>query len=314
MDNGPPPLTCDSVGRVTARLQPYLRRQNGCVTSAQATAAGLTPAQVRTLLAHGWTRPVRGVLVAPEPKDPFLTAVWVAALVMPDAVFADRTAVRLHDLWGLPPWTPAELPHVLLPAGSRRAQRSGLHSLYCSDPPESVRRRGFLVTSLGRTVADLACRLDPDSLVCLLDSALRRGWTLDAHPLSRRQRRSLESALRWADARSESALETRLRLLLIRAGLIPEDLQHLLLRPDGSIFARLDLAWPSRFVAVEADGKRYHSDPDPLFGDRTRQNRVSIRRWTVLRFTWYDVTARPEYVVECVRAALDSTQPDQFLR
>jgi very-short-patch-repair endonuclease len=119
----------------------------------------------------------------------------------------------------------------------------------------------------------------------------------------------LSSALALADGRSESALETLLRLLLVRAGVGPETLQLKLYDARGRRIARVDLAWPSRWVAVEADGREYHDKPEALYRDRDRQNDVVIGGWTVLRFTWYDVVHRPVQVVEQVRAALAQALP-----
>jgi very-short-patch-repair endonuclease len=38
--------------------------------------------------------------------------------------------------------------------------------------------------------------------------------------------------------------------------------------------------------------------------DRRRQNMIVLEGWTVLRFTWADVTKRSDEVVTTVRAAL----------
>jgi very-short-patch-repair endonuclease len=97
-------------------------------------------------------------------------------------------------------------------------------------------------------------------------------------------------------------LETRLRLVLMAAGLPPEELQFVL-RSAGRFVARLDMAWPSRRLAVEADG-RVHDQPQALYRDRDRQNDIVLAGWTVLRFTWADVVHRPTQVIARVRAAL----------
>jgi very-short-patch-repair endonuclease len=95
-----------------------------------------------------------------------------------------------------------------------------------------------------------------------------------------------------------------IRLLLVRAGLTPETLQLRLFTRDGVCYARLALAWPSRKLAVEADGREPHDAPDALYRDRSRQNDLVLAGWTVLRFTWSDVRHRPAWVVAQVRRAL----------
>lgn len=49
------------------------------------------------------------------------------------------------------------------------------------------------------------------------------------------------------------------------------------------------------------DGRAWHSAGDRFQRDRTRQNALVAAGYTVLRFTWFDVTERPEYVIRTVR-------------
>ena len=159
-------------------------------------------------------------------------------------------------------------------------------------------------TSLADTVAALAARLGFDELVCLLDSALRAGWAPEELSFTRRAWRLLRPALAPADPRSESPFETLLRLLLAQAGLGPETLQRLVYDADGRIAARLDLAWPSVKLALEADGRAYHDSLTALYHDRERANDLEVLGWMILRFTWADLKGRPGWVVSQVRRAL----------
>jgi very-short-patch-repair endonuclease len=224
-------------------------------------------------------------------------------LLCPEAVGCGRSAARVQKLAGLPVWTAKEAPELLVPAKCVRAQRPGVRVRFGLQPGSAVMREGFVVTSIGQTISQLCYDLTFDDLVCLLDSGLRLGWRPTDYPLSRARLAHLSSALALADGRSESALETLLRLLLIRNGLKPETLQ-LKLYKDGRLYARLDMAWPSRGLAVEADGREYHDKPPALYKDRDRQNDVVIDDWKVLRFTWYDVIHEPDQVIRRVRAAL----------
>jgi hypothetical protein len=93
-----------------------------------------------------------------------------------------------------------------------------------------------------------------DGLVCLLDKALADGW----QPV--RPNRALRRTLALADRRSESPLETRLRLLFVRAGLAPETLQLKIFDRDGRLYARLD------GLAVHLAGSGAPSVPDHRAG------------------------------------------------
>ena len=64
------------------------------------------------------------------------------------------------------------------------------------------------------------------------------------------------------------------------------------------------MAWPRVRLAIELDGREYHDEPDALYRDRSKANAATLDGWRVLRFTWFDVMKRPDWVVATVRAAL----------
>lgn len=287
---------------VPPSLTAQLRRQDGAVTLAQTLRSGLTTDQVRSLVRSGWTRPMRGVLVCPDPVDPFRASVRAGLLACPEAVAAGMTAARIHQLWGLPIWSLTELPHLLLPAAKTYSSRSGVRLRSGLLPGEMTTRHGLPVTTLTRTVSDLALLLVPDDLVCALDSALRKGWRLE--PGSSPGVGRVRAANALADGRSESTFETLLRLVLVRGGVPPETLQFEVMK-DGRVRFRLDFAWPSLKLAVEADGREYHDAPAALYGDRVRANALEVAGWMILRFTWSDLMHDPQGVVDQVAAALN---------
>ena len=66
----------------------------------------------------------------------------------------------------------------------------------------------------------------------------------------------------------------------------------------------LDFAFVEKMVAVEVDGWAWHSDAVRFRRDRQRQNTLVLGGWTVLRFTWHDLTQRPDGVIADIRAAV----------
>ncbi|MFM2438100.1 MAG: hypothetical protein RLZ55_917, partial [Actinomycetota bacterium] len=70
----------------------------------------------------------------------------------------------------------------------------------------------------------------------------------------------------------------------------------------------IDLADPDAQLAIEIDGLAYHG-PDRFQSDRFRGNQLENAGWRVLRFTWADLTGRPDYVVDEVRRALIALRP-----
>ena len=284
-------------------MQTLLDEQDGVVLTRQATACGLTPRQIRTLAESGWRHSIHGVLVQPHAADPFRASVRAALLSCPNSVTHGLTAGRLHRLWGLPLWTPDERPELILPRGKTFNTRKGLilHK-GLRENEEWVDIDGFPTVDLERTICQLAMILPGDDLVCAVDSARRKGWVPFGDPL--RPRRKLHRAIALSDPRSESALETLGRLLLGRAGMPPETLQYELFDATANVYVRFDAAWPSARVAAEFDGKEFHADLRAMHRDRVKSNAAANNLWRLYRFTWFDVTSRPEYVIATLREAL----------
>jgi len=56
-------------------------------------------------------------------------------------------------------------------------------------------------------------------------------------------------------------------------------------------------------IVLEVDGMAWHSSADRFQRDRSRQNALVNAGWLVLRFTWADLTERPDTVLAEVRLA-----------
>ncbi|MER7166978.1 hypothetical protein ABT336_13050 [Micromonospora sp. NPDC000207] len=226
------------------------------------------------------------------------------------------TALELHGIAGL---RRTSAIHVSVPADQPRSQRRGdprtvVHQL-TTVPGDIVDVAGIRATSPLRTVLDVALREDRYPAVCVLDSALNRGFVtaeqLAAVPALVRGRRGAVAArsyVREADGRAQSPLETRSRLRCVDGGVSPDALQLVVRDQDGHLIAVGDLGWRSARLIAEADGEGPHGTPEALFADRRRQNRLVNAGWRVLRFTWAD-TLRPDYIPWSVREALTSPPP-----
>lgn len=102
-------------------------------------------------------------------------------------------------------------------------------------------------------------------------------------------------------------METRLRWLLIEAGLPPPQVQAKLL--DGA--ARADLYYPEAHLIVEYDGVNHR---ERLVEDDQRQNLLVSAGYRLLRFTAADIYGHPNVVVDQVRGALTVTPSRRFRR
>jgi very-short-patch-repair endonuclease len=67
---------------------------------------------------------------------------------------------------------------------------------------------------------------------------------------------------------------------------------------------RLDFSYPDVLIAIELDDIGSHGTPAGLQRDLERQNELILCGWTILRFTWADVTRRPAEVAKTIRRAL----------
>ena len=59
-----------------------------------------------------------------------------------------------------------------------------------------------------------------------------------------------------------------------------------------------DLVWREQRVVVEADSYTFHGDPRTWAKDIGKTNELQLLGYVVLRFTWFDVTERPAWVIE----------------
>jgi predicted transcriptional regulator of viral defense system len=66
----------------------------------------------------------------------------------------------------------------------------------------------------------------------------------------------------------------------------------------------VDALWREERVAVELDSWRHHRDRDAFERDRRKANALILAGWTVLRFTYADVTRRPAETAATLSAAL----------
>ncbi|HEX6348508.1 MAG TPA: DUF559 domain-containing protein [Candidatus Dormibacteraeota bacterium] len=221
------------------------------------------------------------------------------------AAFSGLTAAWLHGL-DVDGFAPIELT---VPDRAGVSARSGLCVRRAVLPcDEVVEQRGFRTTSMPRTLSDLSGRLSLTEAVVVADLALRRrASTLDelaAHVAShagRKGNRRLRRVAALAEPRSESQMESRLRILLVAAGLPRAEAQVTLTDEGGRQLGRVDLYYPQRRLAIEYDGGNHR---ERLVEDNRRQNLIQKAGITILRFTSADVYGAPDLVAALVGSAL----------
>src|SRR5438445_6365656 len=104
----------------------------------------------------------------------------------------------------------------------------------------------------------------------------------------------LRRAMNLAEPATESPMETRLRLLLVLAGLPRPQVQVPLHDDKGQFIGRPDLYYPAQRLALEYDGAIHR---DTMTADHRRQNRLINAGYRLLRFTAADVLSNPDSLV-----------------
>lgn len=274
-------------------------------TRAEALAAGIG---VGSLTGSRFHRVFRNTYVPSTlPLTTEMCARAALRLAPDGAVIARQTAAVL---WGaVVPETP-EI-HLTLPPGSRlrvhgidaRVRRS----------VESRQRHGMPLTSPGQTFHDLADDLDLVDVVVLGDSFVRigLGGPSDLVAASSRLTGPGTSAARRAGAYVragvDSAMETRLRLLLVLAGL-PEPVVNLPLRdPEtGRVRYRLDLAYPKWKIAIEYDGRQHAESTQQWRWDVQRREELEGDGWRLVLVLAADLYRSPGRTLDRVVDAISA--------
>lgn len=293
-----------------ARARRIAERQAGTITRRQALATGMTDRIIQRRVLDGvWTRLDPGTfLIFGEPSPQTRLAAAVVAL---PAVVSHEWAAGMHGMDIDAPVLPTvSIQHRF----SNRFAGVTVHESTDLAPGHVEERDGLPVTNPPRTIFDCAHGLGERGTRKLIEhSVLQRLTNLDElaeilRGIGRRGRpgtatmRSVMKALTGSPI-LDSELEQRFTELLLRAGFPPPATQF---RAPwlSAISGRVDFAFPDQRVILECDGRRWHSTSEAFQRDRHRDNLAQLNGWTVLRFTWEDVTQREAWVLDAVRRAL----------
>jgi hypothetical protein len=296
------------VETVPEEVVQLLARQGGVARRRDVLRAGLSRRKLARLVERGQLRLLTPHLVTdvdqPRPDEELVAA----AVALQGTVSHERAAL----MWGMELAVDVEGRTITVGRDRSRAQHPGttVRRADLADH-ERVARDGVFVTSKVRTVLDLCRTLPMPEAVAVTDSALRRRLVtvkalrqaLCGLPAGVGRER-VARVLALVDPNSGSVLESRARVLLVQAGLTPEETQLVVRTAAGRRIGRVDFAWPSARLVVEVDGFAFHADRTAYRDDRRRGNALVLAGWRVLRFSWEDVVLHAAEVVSAVRDAL----------
>jgi len=235
---------------------------------------------------------------------------WMAAVLAsgPEAVLSHRSAAALWKLRGYSGGT----IHVALPHKSTSTRRIRRHLSLVPEDERAV-EDGIPITSVHRTIFDLAAAEDVDAVVAMIKEAeyLNR-WDrlslpdlLDRYPGKRGSRKVRFALARLKEeppGRKRSKLEERFAPFLRRHRLpLPRFNDWIVL---GSKRYQIDCYWPGTNRIVELDGWQSHRTRSAFRDDRERDRRLTAAGYTVTHITWNQLDDEPEAIAADLRALL----------
>jgi hypothetical protein len=227
------------------------------------------------------------------------------------AVASHEDAAVIHGL-ALLDRPRAGVYSVSVPVSSTRGRRrrSDVHLHTLALPAQQVTvRYGIPVTTVARTVIDLARALPFRAGVVVADSALHDSRTSKAE-----LERVIWDCSRWpgiqnarrvvgfSDPLAESPFESIARVAFSDGGLPAPMLQVWIMGNVGAI-GRVDFLWDEYRTIAEADGAIKYADPDRARQQLRRDAELRRAGYEVVHFTWRDLATTPDQVVQWIKVA-----------
>jgi Transcriptional regulator, AbiEi antitoxin len=289
-------------GTVEQELARIASSSHGVVTRAQLMRAGLTSAEIKQRLRTGALLREHFGVYRVGHRAPSLEARYLAAVRAggEGALLSGPAAGHLLGiLKGAPPPPEVTAPTNRQIEGVRTRRSRRL------DREDATIWRGIAVTSVPRTLVDLAAVLAVDDLARACHEAGVRFGTTPATVeavLAKRTKspgaRKLREVLR-GDARvTLSKLEQRFLTRLREAGFVLPQTN----RPAGG--RRVDCRWPEQHLTVELDSYRFHSSRHSWEQDRRREREAHARGDDFRRYTYADVFEAPELMLAELRSLI----------
>lgn len=302
------------MARIHAAIAERAGQQLGLLRQDDLHELGLSPDELRTctssgLLIREGPRVFRHRGFERTYRQRLLAAAWVAGT---DAVISHLAAASLWSFDGIQPGA----VEVTVPLSRNpRAVQGRVHRVRDLLSVDTTTRWCIPVTTASRTLLDAAPRLNAQQLEEALDGACRRNqiylpfleWRLcELRGRGRPGVRALDALLRRPrrERDEESWLESRFLQVLRDAGLPPPRIQVRVVSGPGAKRYRLDATYDEHNLIVEVDGHATHATRRQRQADAERDARLLAAGRRVVRFTYEDLTERPEYVVATIAALL----------
>lgn len=272
-------------------------RAHGIVTRTELLEAGVTHREITRRRERGYLISEFLGVYRVGHRAPSIEATYLAAVKAcgEGARLAGSAAGHLYGVTN----GSAPIPQVVAP---RERRVRGVLTRR-SRQIEGATHRGIPITTVARTLVDLAGTLPPADLArACHEAGVKYGTTpaqvekvLAQHPNAPGAGK-LRAVLHGSAPVTQSALERRFLRLLDKHGL-PRPITN---KPAGTF--RVDCRWPDLRLTVELDSYRFHNSRHSWEQDRRREREARARGDDFRRYTYRDVCEDP-------RAMLRELQP-----
>ncbi|MGH2754756.1 MAG: DUF559 domain-containing protein [Actinomycetota bacterium] len=280
--------------------------------------SGVTARMISRYLAKGdWRTLLPSVYLLNHAPLTWKARVMAAVLwAGPGAVATRRTAASLHGLLN----GGSDIIEIAVPRKVNSAHGIKVHRDPSLAEEPRVLVNNIPITRISRTLLDLCGVLSFSAATDAVVGAIRRrkctildlARILDeAGGQGKRGTRTLRRILmeRFAYGVTDSEAEDLFAALAKRRGYT--FVHHHVVR-DGLLIAQLDFADVSAKLNIEVDGGEYHDDPVAVQRDKNRDAELIDRGWTVLRFTYWDLVQRPDWVFQKIESVLERRRGSQL--
>lgn len=271
-------------------------------TVAESRVAGLRSCDLR---GAGLYRPTHGVRTAAAPATLVEQARAFAAGLPPDAAFSHLTALALLGLPLPAPFAPQTVLDVMRPSSRAPTRRRGCRGHRGLESRQVIVRDGVRVVAAPDTWCDLGELLTapvaPDDLVVVGDAVvagdtgpdpawrLRKALEARVRP---RGRAALVEALALVRPRVRSPMESRARLMFVRAGFPEPEVNAVVRDRAGGWLLEGDLVWRRERVVGEYQGSD-HASRVRRSADAHRSGLAADEGWTVIEVFAEDLVPGP---------------------
>ena len=291
---------------VDAVIAELAARQHDVVGRVQLIAAGVSRMAIEhRLRARRLRRVHRGVYTTSHGE---LSAdAWAMAGVLRAGEEAVLSGGSAGHRWGMLGSGPTRI-EVTVPRERRQCRAVRFHYGRIAED-EVTTLRGIPITSVSRTIFDLAATATPQRVAAAMKEAevLRLTDCLSIPDLlarypGRAGTRTLRAVTGEPVRRTRSELELAFLEFVARRHLPLPETNVWLQIGDGWIEA--DCVWREQRVIAELDSHGVHDTLTAFESDRARDRRLAVRRWKPIRITWRHIHHEPHELESDLRVLL----------